>query len=102
MNGQLVFVLFPIKMKNYPFTIRLNNLRNILAGGESFQQPWELRSFSGNLYAVFVVDVWNVTIDWLTVQRRLYSSLYPGPTLRVKAGDLVNLNLVSTFVLVFY
>ena len=55
----------------------------------------QLVSSEGKLDTSLTVDINEYTIDWLTVKRRMYNDEYTGPTIRVKAGDKVNLNLVS-------
>ncbi|XP_078585853.1 multicopper oxidase mco-like [Branchiostoma floridae x Branchiostoma japonicum] len=39
------------------------------------------------------VDVSDVTVEWLTLTRRTYNGGWPSPTLRVRAGDRVNVLL---------
>jgi len=40
------------------------------------------------------VEVTDFVVDWLQLRRRSYDSQIPGPTWRIKAGDLINLRLV--------
>ncbi|CAH1248805.1 Hypp8424 [Branchiostoma lanceolatum] len=45
--------------------------------------------------STLTVDISDVTIEWLTTQRRTYNGGFPGPTFRLKAGDNLNLKLVN-------
>ena len=36
-----------------------------------------------------------IKVDWLEAQRRLYNGTFPGPTLRFRAGDRLDVDLVS-------
>ena len=70
-------------------------MTSYVVGGAPFQRPIEVVSENGRLDTSLIVDVTSVQVDWLTVQRRLYNRTLPGPTLRIKANDVVHLNLVS-------
>ncbi|XP_066264365.1 multicopper oxidase mco-like [Branchiostoma lanceolatum] len=64
--------------------------------GNALVRPDEYNS--GNethLNVTLTVDVSDVTFDWLTFQRRLYNGKMPGPTLRVRPGDMLNIKLVN-------
>jgi len=66
-----------------------------LKGGDLYTKKSQLVSSEGKLDTSLTVDINEYTIDWLTVKRRMYNDEYTGPTIRVKAGDKVNLNLVN-------
>jgi len=66
-----------------------------LSGGLPFQEPLDIISDNGVLDMTLDVDIGNVTVDWLTVPRRLYNNNFPGPTIRIRAGDRWNLKLVN-------
>eukprot|EP00058_Branchiostoma_floridae_P013141 XP_002598629.1 hypothetical protein BRAFLDRAFT_67026 [Branchiostoma floridae] len=64
--------------------------------GDDLLRPDEY--YSGNetrLNVTLTVDIGDVTFDWLTFQRRLYNGKMPGPTLRVRPGDTLNIKLVN-------
>ena len=65
------------------------------SGGDIFQRPQEVYSSGGELKTRLIVDVGNVSIDWLSVQRRLYNGTFPGPTIRIRPNDMLYLQLVS-------
>ena len=52
-------------------------------------------SSGGRLQTSLLVDVTEFQVDWLNSLRRLYNNSFPSPTLRIKPGDVVSLNLVS-------
>lgn len=66
-----------------------------LKGGDAYVKPQQIVSSDGNLDSTLTVDVNSFTLDWLTVQRRLYNGGYTGPTFRIRAGDTFNLKLVN-------
>ena len=43
-----------------------------------------------------IVDIATIQVDWLSVKRRLYNGTFPGPTIRIKANDVLHLKLVSS------
>lgn len=63
-------------------------------GGGNFSKPAEKRSENGFLSTSLHVGIESWTLEWLTTLRRLYNGTFPGPTLRIKAGDQVRLDLV--------
>lgn len=65
-----------------------------LTVGRVFQQPLEISSENGSLNLTLDVDIGEITLDWLTIKRRLYNNSFPAPTLRIKAGDEIHLKLV--------
>jgi len=66
-----------------------------LKGDEQYSKKAQLVSSEGKLVTSLTVDINEFTFDWLTVRRRTYNGGFTGPTIRVKAGDRVNLNLVN-------
>jgi len=64
------------------------------AGGLPFRQPKQLVSCDGLLEATINVEVTDFVVDWLTLRRRSYNSQIPGPTWRIKRGDIVKIHLV--------
>jgi len=66
-----------------------------LKGGHEFEPLKQVTSSNGNLATTLTVDVNSYTVDWLTVRRRLYNGGYTGPTIRIKAGDRVDLELIN-------
>ncbi|KAI8496596.1 hypothetical protein Bbelb_258950 [Branchiostoma belcheri] len=64
-------------------------------GGDAFSATNEVPSSNGGLAHTLTVDISDVTIEWLTVQRRTYNGGFPGPTFRLKAGDDLNITLVN-------
>eukprot|EP00058_Branchiostoma_floridae_P023207 XP_002608697.1 hypothetical protein BRAFLDRAFT_73918 [Branchiostoma floridae] len=64
-------------------------------GGDDFITPEETSSVDGKLDMTLTVDVSDVTVEWLTLTRRTYNGGWPSPTLRVRAGDRVNVLLVN-------
>uniref|UniRef100_H2YB99 Plastocyanin-like domain-containing protein n=1 Tax=Ciona savignyi TaxID=51511 RepID=H2YB99_CIOSA len=66
-----------------------------LKGGQPFQEPQQIHSANGQLIHDLILDVHNFTLDWLTVKRRLYNAIFPGPTYTIKAGDKFHLNFVN-------
>ena len=74
----------------------MNNLKmlKIIAGGETLQQPDEEVSNGQSISFTLTVNVTEVTIDWLTLYRRTFNGKIPGPTWRVRRGDVVTVTLV--------
>jgi len=66
-----------------------------LSGGMEFANPVQVVSDGGRLNTSLTVDVNTFTVDWLTVKRRHYNGAYTGPTIRVRAGDKVDLTLTN-------
>ncbi|XP_066264447.1 multicopper oxidase mco-like [Branchiostoma lanceolatum] len=64
-------------------------------GGDAYVKTAEVASSNGVLIQTLTVDISDVTIEWLTTQRRTYNGGFPGPTFRLKAGDNLNLKLVN-------
>lgn len=64
-------------------------------GGQPFRAAPQVRSQNGLLNYTLVVDIGDVTVDWLTVKTRLYNNMFPGPTFRLKPGDKFNLLLMN-------
>ncbi|XP_078701588.1 multicopper oxidase mco-like isoform X1 [Branchiostoma floridae x Branchiostoma belcheri] len=64
-------------------------------GGDAFVPTAEVTSSNGGLAHTLTVDISDVTIEWLTVQRRTYNGGLPGPTFRLKAGDNFDVTLVN-------
>jgi FtsP/CotA-like multicopper oxidase with cupredoxin domain len=64
-----------------------------LKGGQPFQSPLQVSSKNGVLNYNLVVDIGEVKVDWLTMKTRLFNSMFPGPTFRLKPGDKFNLHL---------
>ncbi|XP_078585851.1 multicopper oxidase CueO-like [Branchiostoma floridae x Branchiostoma japonicum] len=62
-------------------------------GGDDFITPEETSSVDGKLDMTLTVDVSDVTVEWLTLTRRTYNGGWPSPTLRVRAGDSVDVLL---------
>lgn len=58
---------------------------------ETFVNPPEIRSVKGVLRSKFVLQPTELTIDGRKVQTNTYNGLYTPPTLRVKPGDVVEL-----------
>ena len=50
---------------------------------------------SGVLEFDLVVDFHDVTYDWLTWTTRAYNNDVPGPTIMVKRGDKLKINLIA-------
>ncbi|XP_039256433.2 multicopper oxidase mco-like isoform X2 [Styela clava] len=49
---------------------------------------------SGNtLFVNLIVDIAEITIEWLSIKRRVYNGNLCGPTIQVKPGDTVKLSL---------
>jgi len=65
------------------------------SGGEEFTVPAELSTSGGTASASITVSVADITIDWLIIHRRVFNGGIPGPTVRVRRGDRVNMTLVS-------
>ena len=70
-------------------------LKAKIVGDEQYSKKAQLVSSEGKLVTSLTVDINEFTFDWLTVRRRTYNGGFTGPTIRVKAGDRVNLNLVN-------
>lgn len=68
------------------------------AEGQDFQEPVQLRSNSTSLSVTLTVDIATLTFDWLVLKRRLYNSSASGPTITVKIGDYLLLDLVRKLV----
>nr|XP_018667701.1 putative multicopper oxidase GMC1 isoform X1 [Ciona intestinalis] len=85
----LLFLVVAVNCKECSHTSPCTPLR----GGGVFKEPTQFRSTNGQLDAELIVDIYNFTVDWLTVQRRLYNGEFPGPTFTVKQGDIFNLKL---------
>ncbi|KAI8497952.1 hypothetical protein Bbelb_246040 [Branchiostoma belcheri] len=74
----------------------MNNPCKNFTVGNDLVRPDE--HYSGNetrLNVTLTVDIGDVTIDWFTFPRRLYNGKMPGPTLRVRAGDTLNIKLIN-------
>uniref|UniRef100_F6YQV7 ferroxidase n=3 Tax=Ciona intestinalis TaxID=7719 RepID=F6YQV7_CIOIN len=67
-----------------------------LMGGQNLASPQQLTSSGGSLSMTLTVQVSDIKIDWLTLHRRCYDGVFPGPTWRVKRGDVVNVTVVNT------
>ncbi|CAK8689527.1 unnamed protein product [Clavelina lepadiformis] len=66
-----------------------------LQGGQTFKTPDQVVSSGGRLQTSLLVDVTEFQVDWLNSLRRLYNNSFPSPTLRIKPGDVVSLNLIN-------
>lgn len=64
-------------------------------GGAALHVPTQLSSSNGLLDTTLTVAISDLTVDWQVSQRRLYNGGSPGPTLRVRPGDRMLLNLVN-------
>lgn len=64
-------------------------------GGAALQTPTQLSSSNGQLSTTLTVGISDLTVDWQTSSRRLYNGGSPGPTIRVRPGDRLLLNLVN-------
>ncbi|XP_078484901.1 multicopper oxidase mco-like [Ciona intestinalis] len=62
-------------------------------GGAAFTQPQQLESTAGSLSFSLDVDVYDYTLEWLVIHRRLYNGSLSGPTWRVRRGDTVALTI---------
>ncbi|XP_002128493.3 laccase-like [Ciona intestinalis] len=58
-----------------------------LKGGLAFKNPSQIHTWNQNLHVTIDVDVHDVTIDWLTVKRRLYNGEFTAPTIWIRAGE---------------
>lgn len=63
-------------------------------GGMPFTKPSERVSSAGSLQTRVEVRMAEFQLDWLNSTRRLYDGTFPGPTIRIKAGDRVQMDLV--------
>jgi len=63
-------------------------------GGMPFRQPQQYVSNNGVLNITLNVEVTDFVVDWLQLRRRSYNSQIPGPTWRIKPGDIIYLRLV--------
>uniref|UniRef100_H2YBB8 Plastocyanin-like domain-containing protein n=1 Tax=Ciona savignyi TaxID=51511 RepID=H2YBB8_CIOSA len=66
-----------------------------LKGGQPFKNPTQIFSARQNNHVQLTVDIHEVTIDWLTVKRRLYNGEFPGPTIWIRPGEILNVEFVN-------
>ncbi len=63
--------------------------------GRPLREPRELRSHDGVLRATLPVDESEVGVAGARVRGKVYDRSFPGPTLRVRPGDTLELQLVN-------
>lgn len=63
--------------------------------GSMFREPVQKNSASKEWSMTLTVDIATITYDWLELKRRLYNGNAAGPTITVKRGDQLTLNLVN-------
>jgi FtsP/CotA-like multicopper oxidase with cupredoxin domain len=63
--------------------------------GRPFREPPELRSRKGVLRATLAVDDMVVDVAGARVRGKVYDGSFPGPTLRVRPGDTLELRVVN-------
>lgn len=63
--------------------------------GRPFREPAELRSQHGVLRATVPVDETVVEVGGARVRAKTYRGSFPGPTLRVRPGDTIELRVVN-------
>jgi len=109
-NGDLfccdLLIFIPFKMNVQRVLISLSVLLSIcvfshsqfvpLKGGLPFKEPMSLSSSDGVLDMSLEVEIGDITVDWLTIPRRLYNNTFPSPTIRLKAGDLWHLHVLNS------
>jgi suppressor of ftsI len=64
-------------------------------GGRPLREPRELRSHHGVLRATLRVDDAVVDVAGARVRAKVYDGRFPGPTLRVRPGDTLELRVVN-------
>lgn len=65
--------------------------------GAAYAKPAQLTSPGRPWTVSLTVDIGTITFGWLELKRRLYNGHIPGPTITVRRGDVLTLNLVWTF-----
>jgi FtsP/CotA-like multicopper oxidase with cupredoxin domain len=63
--------------------------------GQPFREPVELRSHDGVLRATLPVEETVADVAGARVRGKFYSGNFPGPTLRARPGDVLELRLVN-------
>src|SRR4051794_22468681 len=63
--------------------------------GPPSHEPPELRSQGGVLRATLTVDERRVAVAGMRVRAKVYRGSFPGPTLRVRPGDTLELRVVN-------
>lgn len=76
-------------------TTRLSAMHSLVAELEDLQQPEERHSVNGVLNTTLHVRPMQFTNGPISFWTRAYENSIPGPTLRIKAGDTLNIQLVN-------
>ena len=75
-------------------TVLVSLMSLCITGGETFQEPEVLQSVGGRLNVTLSVEMAQITFEWFTTYRRTYNGSIPGPTWRIRPGDIVSVTLV--------
>lgn len=97
-SAALIFVL--ANLEGVTSSTTICNMTNPCAylgqGSEYLEEPRQLRDPHSSWSVTQVVEIGTVTFNWLTLFRRLYNGERVGPTINVRPGDELGLNLINT------
>jgi len=97
-NCNLVNIPGLVQLSHQNFEKIFGLEKTSVSGGQPLKRVNELVSKNGALGVNLTVRMGNVTVEWLTTVRRTFDGTFPGPTWRIKAGDVVTVAVVSAII----